>query len=420
MVAITSWVVDDWPFSMVKFLDYYTMIFNSDGTNVDLYEAYCGTDDAWVATKIIENISTINAPTVYPVNIDFADFGWFYAMAYAEMGSSAIDAKCFYRHPGVAAGTTCISALPLDSCPEFLTCCNFKGQALLGGIISTDPSWTKLGKCSVAWGAIGQFEFRPSRNRTAGYIKMPWSDQDEGLVLKVARLGDVVMVYGNGGRATLVPFSQPMATGYGLRDDIGGPGISKGFHFAGDKNLHGFIDTNNEFWVGGRDLKFNKLGYKEWIDALQVENDAEAADLPIIVSYSPNDRRFYIGGFSSGYVLTEYGLYSCHQSVTSIGRYRGEVLGGYFKDVGDYFARVSVDDSDFKERGLKTVDTVEYGVDYPSGGSGANMAPTSCCTDPDDDVDATTGWTADGGGTALSSIAGGVTGNCLELTVFAP
>ena len=74
MVAITGWTVDDWPFCMVKPLDYYTMILKEDGSNgVDLYEAYCGTDDAWVATQVIDNFTSLNAPTTYPINIDFAD-----------------------------------------------------------------------------------------------------------------------------------------------------------------------------------------------------------------------------------------------------------------------------------------------------------------------------------------------------------
>jgi hypothetical protein len=413
MTAITGWIVDDWPFCLSKYLDFYTMIFKEDGSNgLDLYEAYCGTNDVWVATQILNAFTTHNPSTNYPINIDFADFGWFYAMAYAEMNSGALGVHCYYRDPDVASSLTCLTALPGDACPTFISCCNFNGQAILGGIVSTSATWTQLGLCSVAWGAIGQFEFRVTQNKTAGYIKMPWSDWDEGMVHKVAKLGKGVMVYGNGGRAALVPYSTQLATGFGLKPLVG-PGISKGFHMAGDENLHGFIDTNNEFWIATGNLEFQKLGYKEFIDDMQAENDTEATDLPIIVSYNKYDKRFHISGYSSAYVLTEFGLYSCHQSSTGIGRYRGNVLSGFQKDLGDYEARVSIDDTDFKVRGLKTVDTIEYGVDYPSGGSGGAMAPTSCCTDPDDDKDVTTGWTKNTG--TMGSVGGGVTGNCLSL-----
>jgi hypothetical protein len=197
---------------------------------------------------------------------------------------------------------------------------------------------------------------------------MPWSDWDEGMVHKVAKLGKGVMVYGNGGRAALVPYSTQLATGFGLKP-LAGPGISKGFHMAGDEHLHGFIDTNNEFWVVDANLEFQKLGYKEFIDDMQAENDVEAADLPIIVSYNRYDKRFHISGVSSACILTEFGLYSCHQSSTGIGRYRGSVLSGFQKDLGDYEGRISVDKIDFNVRGLKTLDVLEFGADYKPSGS---------------------------------------------------
>jgi hypothetical protein len=417
MVSISGWIADDWPFSIVKFLDYYTIILTHDGSgNVDIHEAYCGTDDVWVSTKCEDTLTTINAPTVYPLNIDFADFGWFYAMAYAEISSGTLGVYCRQRDPDVASGLTCLTSLPSDAVPTFITCCNFKGQGILGGIISTDASWTQLGSAAVCWGGIGHWEFRPTQNKTAGYIRMPWSDWDEGIVHKVARLGNMVAVYGNGS-AFLVPFSTGQATGFGLRDDKIGPGITKGFHHAGDNSIHGFISQKNEFWVVDGNGQYKKLGYKEWIDDMETENEAEASGLPIMVSYSPKDKRFYISGFSSAYVLTEFGLYSSHQSVTSIGRYRGGTLTGFVKDVGDFEGRVAVDDKDFRVRGFKTVDVVEYGVDYPSRGSGTQLAPRNCCTDPDSDYDITTGWTSDGNA-VIDSVAGGLTGNRLQMSVI--
>ena len=314
-------------------------------------------------------MTTINAPTVYPIGISFADFGWFYAMAYAEISSSSLGVYCYIREPGIVPATTAVRVLPTDNCPEFITCCNFKGQPILGGIISTDEQWTRLGQCSVAWGAVGQWEFRPFINRTAGYIRMPWSDWDEGLVHRVQRLGDVVMVYGNGGRAALRPYSQNLATGYGLVDTIGGTGIAKGFHMAGDNNLHAFVDTNNELWIVETGPKFTKLGYKEWFDDLLAENTAVAVGTPMVVSYDASNRRFYFGGYSSSYVLTEFGLYSTYQSCTGVGNYRGNVLCGFFKDLADYEGRLKVDSADFGQRGLKTVDHLELGIDYTPSGS---------------------------------------------------
>ena len=44
------------------------------------------------------------------------------------------------------------------------------------------------------------------------------------------------------------------------------------------------------------------------------------------------------------------------------------------------------------------------------------LSPTACCTDPSDDQDNTTGWVTNG---AIDSVAGGRTGNTLELTAAA-
>jgi len=53
--------------------------------------------------------------------------------------------------------------------------------------------------------------------------------------------------------------------------------------------------------------------------------------------------------------------------------------------------------------------------DYTDASTGfTNNAPNSCCTDPDDDQDNTTGWGALNSAT-LSSEAGGNTGNCLKV-----
>ncbi|RJR10440.1 hypothetical protein C4588_03280 [Candidatus Parcubacteria bacterium] len=45
---------------------------------------------------------------------------------------------------------------------------------------------------------------------------------------------------------------------------------------------------------------------------------------------------------------------------------------------------------------------------------GSNLSPLSCCTDPDNDVNVTTGWSP-GQSAALSSVAGGATGNALQI-----
>ena len=374
MTAITSWAITNWPFDSIKFLKYYTAILHNDGSNVDMYEAYCGTDNVWVATECISNIV---ANSVIPLNWDFADFDWFYGMAFAYESSGVVATKCYQRDPGVASGTGALTALPSDACPTFITCCNYKGQPILGGIISADSTWTQLGLASVCWGAIGQWEFRPQNNRTAGFIRMPWADWDKGMVLKVTRLGDRVIVYGNGGSCSLVPYAKENAVGFGLDDKVIGPGISSGFHVTGDHDKHLFIgnDSNlyltNETGDYGKALGFKKLGYSEYIKEMISENDDYRQGTPLCLSYDSLRRKFYISGVHSAYCLTEFGLYKHHQVTTGIGRYRGTTLAGFTTDLGDYEARMVGDTVDLRLRGMKTVETLEFGLDCGSDAYGA-------------------------------------------------
>ncbi len=62
-----------------------------------------------------------------------------------------------------------------------------------------------------------------------------------------------------------------------------------------------------------------------------------------------------------------------------------------------------------------SVNSQSADADYSDANTGfTNDAPTNCCTDPDNDQDNTTGWSA-GASATLSSEAGGATGNCLKV-----
>jgi hypothetical protein len=406
MTAITGWEIKRWPFDMVKFLNYYTMIMHDSGSNLDMYEAYCGTDNAWVATKVIENIITGNlaieqvtfggdtvtltgGPTTFgstvrfsrdnsvPLNWDFADFDWFYGMSFAYLNENTITSKCYQRSPGVASSTAAVTAIPTAACPAFIACCNYNGQPILGGIISTDPTWTQLGLASVCWGAIGQWEFRPSVNRTAGFIRMPWSDWDKGLVLKIIPLAKRLIVYGNGGSTVLLPYEKEGVVGFGLDDKTIGPGISSGFHVCGSKDKHLFVGNDyniyltNETGDFGKVVGFKKLGYKEYVKEMIDENNDIAKGTPLCLSYDSSRRRYYISGVHSSYCLTEFGFYKCHQSTTGVGRFKGDKLTGFVKDNNDHEARMTSETIDLRIRGMKTVETLEFGLDCGSDAYGA-------------------------------------------------
>jgi hypothetical protein len=206
-------------------------------------------------------------------------------------------------------------------------------------------------------------DFRPDKFRTAGFRGMPWDDNGEGRVHKVRKLGKGVMVYGDRAKAYLIPFAQEYATGFGLQE-LDGPGIAGPNHIAGDALLHCFLDTNNDLWLIDGTLKMDRLGYREYMEALGSD---------IHISYAPQKQRFYISDGSIGYVLTKAGLYSCNQCVTSAGVYKGQDLCGFFVDNEDYELRVVSGEDDFGFRGFKQARTMQF--DLTAVGIASNVYP---------------------------------------------
>lgn len=360
--AITGsgiWSVgNNWPWPQVFFLEYYTLVFAikaAEPTKLYLYEAYCDTDNAWKATEIqdLGLVANVKYVTV-------ADFNMFYVVTTYARSGNTITVDAWEK----TVGTDAVSALPTTNSPVYACAANFNGQLIAGGIKhGDDASFANMAYNTVAWSEVGKFDFRtgevavtpggPKRfNRTSGYRHMPWGEWGKGLVYRVQKLGSGVMVYGDGGIVLLKPESSPVSTYSQHR--ISGAGINQGAAMDGDDTIHFWIDTRDQLWMIGADYKPQKLGYKEFLE-----------DLSGIVklSYCTDRKRLYISDGSTGYILTEHGLYSTDQYCTSAGTYRG-TLAGFFKDGGDKEIRLTTDTLDFGQRSLKTLETLEFGANY--------------------------------------------------------
>ena len=345
-----AWDTITWPWPQVRFLEYYTLGFALIDSNLWLYELYCD-GEGWHATAM----QNLGAYTNID-QIDVAESGSFYLLTVFGKPDDVITINSYIRNPGT--GAPLITQLPAAYIPESIAVCNYNGQFLIGGVLhGSDPKFGDAGLNTVMWSQIGRVEFRIDNEttRTAGYTNMPWGEWKTGLVYKIKKLGNKVVVYGDGGKAFLNPISAPIS-GYGL-ERLPGAGVRSGFHVDGDDSIHGFIDSNYNFCTAS-EKGFNTLGYKEFMEDL-VDNGTTK------VSYEPTNRRFYISNGIKGYVLTEQGLYTTHQLVTSIGNYRGKLLCGFFDDTEDEEYRIVTDTLDFGIRGIKTIETMEIGVDSP-------------------------------------------------------
>ena len=354
---------DSWPWPMAYFGEYYTIAFAVCDTD-DCESGIASGDDQLVLFELYNASDTWYAKYMYDFgsisnidHVDVLDFNMFYAVTAFGLDSSYDQQiTSAFRYPGETAYGDTHGALPDYRCPEFGTGCNFKGQAIIGNIYSTDEYWEQIGKSGVCWSAISKFDFRPDE-RTSGYRVMPWGDYKSGMVYKIRRLGDVAMVYGDGGMAALVPAVDPVTT-FGLKE-MRGAGIASFYHMAGDEQVHLFLDNRDDLWMIGQDLKPQKLGYREWMQDLTNAN--------IVISYVPSKKRFYIADGTQCFVLTEYGMYETHQIPSCVGDYRNSVLAGFFVDSADYEARVTSGVLDFGLRCIKTLAEVEISGDYYDG-----------------------------------------------------
>ena len=349
------WTTDTWPWPQVIFQEFYTLGFALElASSLHLYELYCDTSNVWQAVEIQDLGSETNIKYVTA-----ADFNQFYVVTtFADTGH-AITVASWIKNVGLDT----LTALPSSAAPLFGCVENFNGQAIIGCIDwGSNSDFHDMTNSTVAWSEIGKFDFRVGEvsitdgdkkfNRTSGYRQMPWGERGKGIVYQVKKLGNGVMAYGDGGIALLEPKSSPVST-YSLRH-VSGAGITQGAAMDGDDNVHFWIDTHDQLWTCGADYKPEKLGYKEFLEDLSGI---------IKLSYCADRKRLYISDGSTGYVLTEYGLYSTDQYCTSVGAYRG-TLCGFYKDGGDKEVRLTIDTLDFGQSSLKTLEALEFGVNY--------------------------------------------------------
>lgn len=278
---------------------------------------------------------------------DFADFGNFVLMVNG-MGQYYIHDT--YLGPG-------ITSVGLNDMPILGTVCEFRGQ-LIGGKVRS--SYYGCDYNSVIWSKIGSAYFTPDKENTSGYRRAPFIGQ----IHRVLPLRDYVLVYGSTGIFAMIP----SGTTYGFKH-IMHKGIPNKRAVEGDLIEHLFVDNSGDLFHIDQELKLTKLGYREFIGPMNLDN--------VVVSHDPWKREFYIADpdcrdieyCSSGprcYLFNGFGLSEVHQIVVDVAVQDG-VSYGAFQDNGDWEWRFTTDTGDFKQRALKTLTCIELGGNYDLG-----------------------------------------------------
>jgi len=233
----------------------------------------------------------------------------------------------------------------LANIPLARTCCNFRGQLVLGSITS---DWYGCGESSVAWSRIGEVDCTPTPNNEAGFMPI----KDAGTVLKVRPSASGVLVFGDTGVFLLPPVSSPAPT-FG-KNKISSMGVLTREAVDGDELEYVFVGVDkNIYKIDSEGL--HSLGYYRYI------KDLESSDIK--VRFDKLEREYYISDGVRCFLLTSNGL-------SEIGQIVGELLSSGGLTYGVLDESDAVDEwwirtgpVDFYQRGMKTLMMVDSDVD---------------------------------------------------------
>jgi hypothetical protein len=239
---------------------------------------------------------------------------------------------------GVRAGIGDDLAVTTDI-PKARSCCNYKGQLVLGGILE---EFYDCDETFVAFSNIGDITMVPDWKNEAGYRPINYV----GRVYRVRRLGDHVAVYGEHGVVLLSGVSSPTPT-LGMQEiekiKMASPAAADGGF-----RWHVVVDDLGYLWQISPEGAQN-LGYRDAISQMTLSL--------VVVTYDPVYDRVFISDGDLSFVMTDNGLTQVYQIVSGVAGYQGT---GYFvgdEDNEDY--RLVVGPFDFGYNALKTVYTVE-------------------------------------------------------------
>lgn len=156
----------------------------------------------------------------------------------------------------------------------------------------------------------------------AGMRPMPF----QGDVVGFLPLGEGEVCYGVDGIRFMSPYNESVIKTYGVHEFNGlGPsvGVMAGTTcrtaFGGNRARHRFVDRSGEIWQLTADLRAERLGYSEYIGAMDTAK--------ILVQHDPHHDELYISDGTIGYLLTEKNrMCRCPSMPTALTSFSGSSL----------------------------------------------------------------------------------------------
>ena len=333
-LPVTTDVTPDWPFPQFITGEAYNFLIVRDSIVNHEDVVYSVSDDHLTITHVFSvDQLTFGQGSL----IEVADFG-----EYAIMMNGVV--MIYWNVAGAWNASLATPTIPLMN-----TICNFKGQAVGGGI--TSP-WHDCDETFYIWSKIGEIDFTPDKENTAGYRRCPFG----GEIYHTRRLSGDVIGYSSKGITKLTPVDSPANTfAFTELDDVGlinqgaiDAGINRHVYVGEDYILRS-IDNNG----------ITELGYESLMKELAGED--------IIVSYDKKYKDFYISNSTKTFLLSPKGLTEIPQHPSAVWRRDGETYC-LPEDVDDYKLTIEPYPFDFQYAGQKTsfeVETDLIGVDNP-------------------------------------------------------
>jgi hypothetical protein len=258
-------------------------------------------DDVVNHEDVIYTVSDDHLTVTHVFSVDTLTFGQGTLMEVADFGEYAMMvngvARIFWNVLGAWNASVATVTIPLMK-----TICNFKGQAVGGGVTS---AWHDCDETFYIWSKIGDMDFTPDDYNLAGYRRCPFG----GNVYHTRRLGDNVIGYSSKGITKIFPVSSPASTfGFQELDDVG---------LINQGAMNG--DINKQVYVGEdyilrmiTEKGIVELGYENYMQELSGED--------IVVTYDKKYKDFYIGNSTKTYLLSPNGLTEIPQHPSAVWR----------------------------------------------------------------------------------------------------
>lgn len=317
-------VTPSWPFPQFITGEAYNFLIVRDSViNME--------DVVYVVSDNMQTVTQIFA-------VDELTFGQGGLMEIADFGEYAIMMNgvvmIYWNVLGAWNASLATATIPLMN-----SICNFKGQAVGGGVTS---AWHDCDETFYCWSKIGSLDFTPSEDNEAGYRRDPFG----GTIYHTKRLGDNVVGYSSKGITMLSPVGSPVTTlGFTELSDVG---------IKNQGAMNGNLDI--QVYVGEDDVlrRITKKGLEE----LGYEHYMSQLGDTVVVQFDPRYKDFYIGDDKRTFLLTLQGLTEIPQHPSAVWRRNKET---YIlpDDTDDYYQSIETYPSDMGYAGQKTIMEIE-------------------------------------------------------------